>query len=246
MISVGSSPTKRISVKYYIIMGQKVNPKGFRIGVNNLWAVESQCYGKNFTNTKNLYKKSLFTENYLRKLFVSNEFIKGDTNLKIWDNMWQYDIEYAPLISKNNSSIQAFKKPLFHLSNIELQNYNATLWYQNGSLLCEFIKCSLKKGLPFRKIVTMIKVLFSSEKSYNIVLKTVCGTQLYEFTGLKIEYAGRFGGSRSRMANKISFRIGAVSLQKLETHVEFYEVPLYTKQGICNLQVWMAYKIIRV
>ncbi|GAA2574986.1 hypothetical protein GCM10010210_57320 [Pseudonocardia hydrocarbonoxydans] len=39
------------------------------------------------------------------------------------------------------------------------------------------------------------------------------------------------------MSSSIVFRLGAVSLQKLETYIEFFETPLYTKQGICNLQV---------
>lgn len=245
MISVGSNPTKRIFTKQYIIMGQKVNPLGFRVGVNNLWHTESQCYGKNFINSRRLYKKILPTRNNLNKLFESKMLIKGEMKSKIKDNKWQYNVEYAPLMLKNDFFSQISKKTLFTLSHIELQNYNATFWYQNGALLCEFIKFSLKKGFPFRKIVTIVNTMFSNKKHYNIVLKTVCGTQLFEFTGLKIKYVGRFGGSRSRMSSNLVFRTGAVPLQKLETYIEFYETPLYTKQGVCNLQVWMAYKASR-
>nr|YP_010925368.1 ribosomal protein S3 [Neoporphyra dentata]WKD83574.1 ribosomal protein S3 [Neoporphyra dentata] len=224
-------------------MGQKVNPRGFRVGVNNLWCTESQCYGKNFTSAKKLHKKILLTTNYLNKLLESKMFIKGYISSRIKDNKWHYSIAYVPLIPENDVSIQITKKSLFALFNIELQNYNERLWYQNGSLLCEFIKFVLQKGLPFRKIVTIIKMMFLNKKNYSLVLKTACGTQLFEFTGLKIKYAGRFGSSRSRMSNNVIFRTGSVSLQKLGTYIEFYEMPLYTKQGVCNLQVWMAYKI---
>lgn len=220
-------------------MGQKVNPRGFRIGINNLWRTESQCYGKNFSNPKRIYKKVLTTTNYLNHYLESETLIKGEIILKISDNRWQYNVQYAPLLPK-----KAFSTHMSKIFDIELKKYNTTLWYQNGLILCEFIKLSLKKGLAFRKIVNILKTLVSNKEHQKIVLKTSSGIQFFEFTGIKIKYAGRFGGSRSRMSNSIVFRLGAVSLQKLETHIEFYETPLFTKQGVCNLQVWMAYKII--
>lgn len=223
-------------------MGQKVNPRGFRIGVNNLWRIESQCYGKTFTNPRRLYKKMLPNANYLSKMFESKMFIKGEMFSIIKDNNCNYNIAYVSLIQNNEVPIQILKLSSSNLFNTKLQNYNAGLWYKNGSLLCAFLRENLKKGLPFRKIVTIIKTLFFNKKNYNVVLKAVCGTQFFEFTGLKIQYAGRFGSSRSRMSNKIVFRTGSVSLQKLGTYIEFYEMPLHTKQGVCNLRVWMAYR----
>lgn len=225
-------------------MGQKVNPKGFRIGLSNLWHTESQCYGKNFINQKKIYKQVLSTTNHLNLHLESEKLIKGDIYSKINDNRWQYNVQYVPLLPKKDPCIPQSKKLTSKIFSIEVQKYNATFWYQNGALLGEFIKFSLKRGLAFRKIVSIVKTLLFNTKKHKIVLKTVSGIQLYEFTGTKIKYAGRFGGSRSRMSSSIVFRLGAVSLQKLNTHIEFYETPLYTKQGICNLQVWMAYKII--
>nr|YP_009159741.1 ribosomal protein S3 [Pyropia nitida]AKQ53247.1 ribosomal protein S3 [Pyropia nitida] len=225
-------------------MGQKVNPIAFRIGINNLWRTESQCYGKSFINSKRLYKKVLPTTNYLNQLFKSKMFIRGEIQSKIKDNKWQYSVQYVPLLSQNSLDIQVDKKVLPSMFNIELLQYNTTLWYRNGALICELINLSLKKGIAFRKIVNTIKMLFLNKNKHKLVLKTVSGQQLFEFIGIKIKYVGRFGGSRSRMSNNIVFRTGAVPLQKLNTHIEFYEIPLYTKQGVCNLQVWMAYKTI--
>nr|YP_006280889.1 ribosomal protein S3 [Neopyropia yezoensis]AFH57692.1 ribosomal protein S3 [Neopyropia yezoensis]QGA30567.1 ribosomal protein S3 [Neopyropia yezoensis] len=220
-------------------MGQKVNPRGFRIGVNDLWNTESQCYGKGFKNQKQIYKKVLPATNFLNKHFESKTFIKGNTLSKINDNRWEYNVQYVPLLAKSDCLV-----PTFKMFDLDVKKYNATFWHQNGALLCGFIKSGLKKGLAFRKIINTIKILFFNKKKHKIVLKTARGIQFYEFTGIKIRYAGRFGGSRSRMSSSIVFRLGAVSLQKLETYIEFFETPLYTKQGICNLQVWMAYKTI--
>lgn len=224
-------------------MGQKVNPTGFRTGINNLWHTEGQCYGKDFRNSKILYRKLLPTTNYLNQLFESKKLIKGKIRSKIKDNKCYYNIDCFSLVPKNDSFIQIAPKFIFSSLDTEVQNYNMMSWYQNGSLLCEFIKTSLAKGLPFRKIVITLKTMFLSKKKHNTVLKTVCGTQFFEFTGLKIKYAGRFGGSRSRMANSIVFKIGSVSLQQLETYIEFHEMPLHTKQGVCSIQVWMSYRI---
>nr|QKZ95168.1 ribosomal protein S3 [Pyropia pulchra] len=223
---------------------KKVNPIGFRTGVNGLWRTESQCYGKNFTNPKRLYKKILPSTNNMHTLLESKFFLKGETQSKIKDNKWQYYMQYVPLLPQNSLDIQVDNFLSSSMSSIEIKTYNATFWYQNGALICAFIKCALKKGIAFRKIVSTMKMLFSNKNKHKVVLKTVCGIQAFEFTGIKIKYVGRFGGSRSRMSNSIVFRIGAVSLQKLNTYIEFYESPLYTKQGVCNLQVWMAYKII--
>nr|YP_009040908.1 ribosomal protein S3 [Neopyropia fucicola]AIB08128.1 ribosomal protein S3 [Neopyropia fucicola] len=220
-------------------MGQKVNPRGFRIGVNDIWNIESQCYGKGFKNQKKIYIKALPVINCLNNHFESKAFIKGNVQSKINDNRWEYNVQYVPSLAKQDCSVLTFE-----ISDIELKKYNATFWYQNGALLCGFIKSALKKGLAFRKIINIIKMLFFNKKKHQIVLKTASGIQFYEFTGIKIKYAGRFGGSRSRMSSSIVFRLGAVSLQKLETYIEFFETPLYTKQGSCNLQVWMAYKTI--
>nr|YP_009040938.1 ribosomal protein S3 [Pyropia kanakaensis]AIB08158.1 ribosomal protein S3 [Pyropia kanakaensis]AIB08216.1 ribosomal protein S3 [Pyropia kanakaensis] len=225
-------------------MGQKVNPRGFRIGINSLWHTESQCYGKSFINSKRLYKKILPTTNFLTKLLESKMCIRGEIQSKIKDNKWQHRVQYVSLLSQNSLDIQVGEKIAPSVFSIELLKYNTTFWYRNGSLICEFIKFSLKKGIAFRKIVTAIKMFFLNKKKYNLVLKTVCGQQLFEFMGIKIKYVGRFGGSRSRMSNSVVFRTGAVPLQKLNTYIEFYETPLYTKQGVCNLKVWVAYKTI--
>nr|AMN87293.1 ribosomal protein S3 [Pyropia endiviifolia] len=225
-------------------MGQKVNPIGFRIGINNLWRMESQCYGKSFINPKRLYKKLLPTTNNLNKLLESKMFLLGEIQSKIKDNKWQYSVQYVPLTSQNSLDIQACKKIVPSIFSIDLLQYNTTVWYRNGALVCEFIKLLLKKGIAFRKIVNTIKITFLNNSKFKLVLKTVRGQQLFEFIGIKIKYVGRFGGSRSRMSNSIAFRTGAVPLQKLNTYIEFHETPLYTKQGICNLQVWMAYKTI--
>ena len=123
LISVGLKPTKRIFTKQYIIMGQKVNPRGFRIGINNLWRMESQCYGKNFTNTRKLYKKTLPSTNYLNKLFESKMLTKGEVYSRILDNKWYCNVSYAPLVFVNDVSIQFPQKSLSVLLNIEVQNY---------------------------------------------------------------------------------------------------------------------------
>nr|BED43664.1 ribosomal protein S3 [Pyropia sp. Myanmar_A]BED43688.1 ribosomal protein S3 [Pyropia sp. Myanmar_B]BED43712.1 ribosomal protein S3 [Pyropia sp. Myanmar_C] len=225
-------------------MGQKINPQGFRVGVNNLWFAENQCYGKSFKNPKNLYKKSIFATNYLNQHFESKTLAKSKPQLKIIDNKWQCNLQYTSLLPKNDFDPQILKKLISKFLIIKLQSYNTPFWYQNGALLCEFITYCLKKGFAFRKAINFLKFLFIDKKNHKIVLKTVSGIQLFEFTGLKIKYTGRFGGSRNRMSSSTTFRMGAVPLQKLETHIEFNEILLYTKQGICNLQVWMAYKII--
>lgn len=228
-------------------MGQKVNPRGFRIGVNNLWSNENQCYGKSFKNSKRLANELYQISNFLDYHFEKTSLIKGQTETKISYNIWKYDVPYVfsfPQINPpiDNLSIKIAKR--FGI-NTEIKKFNTIFWYQSGALVCEFIKTALLKGLPFRKITNIIQALLKKKQKHQIVLKTLAGTKTFEFTGLKIRYAGRFGGSRSRMANNVVYRLGAVSLQKLETHIEFFETPLYTKQGICNLQVWMSYKIVQ-
>nr|YP_009132711.1 ribosomal protein S3 [Bangia fuscopurpurea]AKA66476.1 ribosomal protein S3 [Bangia fuscopurpurea] len=227
-------------------MGQKVNPRGFRIGLNDIWRGENQSYGKSFKNIKRLYKEIKNTSNFLNQYFESKNLVQGESKLKIEDNHWKYDLQYVPMFPKTIIDTYSVSKKTARIFSLDarIRSYNATFWYQNGRLLCEFIKISLKKGTAFRKITNIIDRLFAEKRSHQIVLKAVSGNKNLKFTGLKIRYAGRFGGNRSRMANSLVHRIGAISLQKVETYVEFYESPLYTKQGICNLQIWMAYKII--
>ena len=227
-------------------MGQKVNPKGFRIGLNDTWRDENQSYGKSFKNVKRLHKEINNTSNFLNQYFKSKNLVQGESKSKIANDHWKYDLQYVPMFPKTIIDTSSVSKKAAHILglNIKIRSYNATFWYQNGKLLCEFIKISLKKGMAFRRIMDTIDRLFTKKKSHQIVLKALSGNKNLKFTGLKIRYAGRFGGNRSRMASNLVYRIGAVSLQKVETYVEFHESPLYTKQGICNLQIWMAYKTI--
>nr|YP_009048895.1 ribosomal protein S3 [Wildemania schizophylla]AID57264.1 ribosomal protein S3 [Wildemania schizophylla] len=225
-------------------MGQKVNPRGFRVGVNELWANESQCYGKNFKNPRQLEKKFKQTSTFLNQYFERKELIKGQTQSKFLCNKLTCMVQYVPFSPQIDPSLKNASKKLSILceTNVKIKKFNSTFWYQNGLLVCAFVTAALKKGLPLRKIINIIQVLLDQNKKHQIVLKTCVGTKTFEFMGLKLRYAGRFGGSRSRMANSIVYRLGTVSLQKLETHIEFFEKALYTKQGLCNLQVWMSYK----
>ena len=227
-------------------MGQKVNPKGFRIGLSNLWHDEGQCYGKSFKNPKNLLKETRNIFTFLNQYFESKKLVRGQVEQKVFNKLKKYSIQYVPILPKSTPAIcnTATKTTYAFKKNIQVRNYNATLWYQNGPLLCEFIKVSLKKGIAFRKIINTIQQLLVLKTPHKIVLKTSFGTNIMEYTGLKVRYTGRFGGSRSRMASSIVCLIGAVSLQKIETHIQFYSSSLHTKQGLCNLQVWMAYKTI--
>jgi len=227
-------------------MGQKIDPRGFRIGLSDLWHDESQCYGKSFKNQKNLLKETRNIFEFLNQYFESKKLIQGKTNQKVSNKIKEYNVQYVPVSPKaasltHNMGLTAanvFKK------NIQVRNYNTTLWYQNGPLLCEFTKTSLKKGIAFRKIINTVQRLLELQTPHQIVLKTSSGTKIMEYTGLKVRYTGRFGGSRSRMASNIVYRIGAVSLQKIETHIQFYTSSLHTKQGLCNIEIWMAYKSI--
>nr|YP_010338868.1 ribosomal protein S3 [Bangia atropurpurea]UNJ18835.1 ribosomal protein S3 [Bangia atropurpurea] len=229
-------------------MGQKIKPKGFRIGLNDLWLNEGQCYGKKFKNPKRLVKETGNTSEFFKQYLESKTLVKGQINQKNFKDSLCYNVHYTPTLPNINPYINniTIKVSRIFCKTIYIRSYNTTLWYQNGTLLCEFIKNSLKKGIVFRKIVITIKRLLALTPPHTIVIKTLSGTKLLKYTGLKIRYAGRFGSSRSRMANSLVYLIGAVSLQKIETHIEFHESLLYTKQGICNLQVWMAYKIIPI
>jgi len=227
-------------------MGQKINPRGFRIGLSDLWHDEGQCYGKGFRNQKNLLKETRNISEFLNQYFDSKKLIQGQTNKKEFNKLKKYNIQYVPTLPKVTSLTHnmATKTAYVFKKNIQVRNYNTTFWYQNGPLLGEFIKTSLKRGIAFRKIINTVQRFLDPKTPHQIVLKTLSGTKVMEYTGLKVRYIGRFGGNRSRMASSIVYRIGAVSLQKIETHIQFYTSSLHTKQGLCNIKVWMAYKVI--
>lgn len=55
--------------------------------------------------------------------------------------------------------------------------------------------------------------------------------------GFKIRLSGRFEGSKTQMAKSVEYTIGSLPLTCLNSYVEFKKKELFTKSGICGLQI---------
>ena len=202
-------------------MGQKVNPVGFRLGVNRGW--DSVWYAK---------KKDF--GNYLIEDFRIREFIKKNvinsgvskvmierTTKKCFVTI--YTSRPGFVIGKKGSDIEKIKNNLSKISNTEVSlNIKEVKKPElNAYLVAENIAQQLVKRIAFRK--TMKRAIQSALR---------LGAK-----GIRVCLAGRLAGNE--IARTEWLREGSVPLHTFRAEVDYAEAEALTAYGIIGVKVWI-------
>lgn len=203
-------------------MGQKVNPKSFRLGNTVNW--DSQWF-----NEKKQFRKWLKQDTELRDYIlktckeaaVEKVIIERSPNLI---NIIIHTARPGIIIGRGGEGIESLKKQLknkikqdVRLEIQEVRNPDAS-----AQLVAQNIAEQIERRIPFRRILKSTIDRVSQNK---------------EVQGVKVAVAGRLGGAE--MSRKEWLSKGKIPLQTLRANLDFGKATAYNSYGTVGVKVWI-------
>ncbi len=209
-------------------MGQKVNPIGFRLGVNRTWS-------SRWLAPKGMYPEFLQEDLRIRK-FIEKKFDsagvakveieRAANNLRV--NVWSS--RPGIIIGKGGTGAESLKAELTKSCkiptgkdgrNVALNVFEVKKPDNDARLLALNVKSQLERRVSFRR--AMKKILGSAIKA---------GAK-----GVKVSCSGRLGGADiSRLEQ---YREGQVPLHTLRADIDFATAEAMTTYGLIGIKVWV-------
>ena len=204
-------------------MGQKVNPIGFRLGINRTWA--SRWYADN--NYAQLLQEDVRIRKFVNKKFSAAgiariEIERAAKNLKI--NI--FSSRPGIIIGKKGAGAESLKDEIVKACQIKsgepaLNVFEVKKPDLDAILLADNVKQQLEKRVSFRR--AMKKVMSACIKA---------GAK-----GVKVQVAGRLGGAD--MSRTERYMEGRVPLHTLRADIDYGRAEALTTYGLIGVKVWV-------
>ncbi len=201
-------------------MGQKVNPIGFRVGINRTWDSRwfaDESYAK-------LLHEDLQIRKYVRKRLaqagVSRIVIERPAKKA---RLTIHTARPGVVIGKKGADIEKLRKDLAKITKSEV--------HLN---IVEIRKPEIEAQLVAENVAQQLERRVSSRRAMKRVVQSAMrlGAQ-----GIRINCGGRLGGAE--IARTVWYREGRVPLHTLRAHVDFGQAEAKTTYGICGVKVWI-------
>ncbi len=205
-------------------MGQKVNPRVFRIGTTRTWNSKWYSHKNYAAKLENDVKIRKFLEKKFREASVDSVLIDrtADT-LEI--NI--FTARPGMIIGKGGASIEELKnhiaKKIIRTNKAKIQINIKEVSKPNLSakIIAQNIALDLEKRIPHRK--TMKKYIEQVMKA---------GGQ-----GVKITCSGRLGGAE--IARRENLAEGKIPLHTLRADIDYARLAAHTTYGAIGIKVWI-------
>ena len=201
-------------------MGQKVNPNGFRLGVNRTWS--SRWFSK--SNYAKFLHQDLEIKSYVEKKLKNASIAKINIERaakKIRISI--YSSRPGIIIGKKGADIEDLKTKLTKLSNLEvfLDIKEIRKPEVEAKLVAENIATQLEKRVSFRRAMK----------------KSVQSSMRLGAKGVKVLCSGRLGGAE--IARNEKYNEGSVPLHTLRSDIDYATAEAETTYGIVGIKVWI-------
>jgi len=201
-------------------LGQKVHPKGFRLGINKTW--DSKWFAKRD------YSKFLHEDLQIRKFVrerleragVSKiEIERASDSLKV--NI--YSARPGIVIGKKGSEVDRLKDDLKKLvsKNITINIHEIKKAEIDAQLVAENVALQIERRVAFRRAMK----------------KNVASALRFGAQGIKISCSGRLGGAE--IARTEWVREGRVPLHTIRADIDYGFAEAKTTYGIIGVKVWI-------
>ncbi|MEA1926302.1 MAG: 30S ribosomal protein S3 [Patescibacteria group bacterium] len=209
-------------------MGQKIDPRGLRIGINKTW--NSRWYNKR--NYKKLLQQDIMIGEYIKKRFKHASISSVETERSVAKiRIVIHTNSPGMLIGRGGKGLEDLRKDierkfLFNeklRTQIDVNEVRAI--EENAQLLADDAAMQLEKRISFRRVMkTMIsKVMYNR----NVL-------------GVKIQLSGRLGGAEMSRTEWLSQ--GSLPLHTLRANIDFAKAIAYTTYGTIGVKVWLNKK----
>jgi len=202
-------------------MGRKVNPIGFRLGVNKTWDGRWYAEGKDYTEQLH---QDLAVRDFIRKsndrAGISRiEIERFPGNVRIFVHTSKPGV----LIGRKGENVKGLRKNLEAMvgSKIDLQVKEIKEPDLDAYLVASNIAEQLVRRISYRR--AMRRALQQTMRA---------GAE-----GAKVEVAGRVGGSD--MARRVWVREGRVPLHTLRADIDYAVAEAVTTYSVIGVKVWI-------
>jgi len=206
-------------------MGQKVNPNGFRLGINKTWS--SRWFSK--SNYAKFLHQDLEIKSYVEKKLKNASIAKINIERAAKKlRISIYSSRPGIIIGKKGADIEDLKTKLTKLSNLEvfLDIKEIRKPEVEAKLVAENIATQLEKRVSFRRAMK----------------KSVQSSMRLGAKGVKILCSGRLGGAE--IARNEKYNEGSVPLHTLRSDIDYATAEAETTYGIVGIKVWINKGII--
>jgi small subunit ribosomal protein S3 len=202
-------------------MGQKVNPVGFRLGINRSW--DSIWYAK-----KNDYSKFLIEDYKIRQYIRKNIINSGVSEIIIERSSKKCSVSIHTsrpgfVIGKKGADIEKIKNKISKITDSEVYvNIKEIKKPElNAYLVAENIAQQLVKRIAYRRAMK----------------RAMQSTMRLGAKGIKVCVSGRLAGNE--IARSEWLREGSVPLHTLRANLDYAESEALTTYGIIGVKVWI-------
>lgn len=202
-------------------MGQKINPIGFRLGINRTW--DSRWYadtGEYSNLLHNDFKIRDYIKNELKQAGISKVVIERP------HKKCRVTIHAARpglIIGKKGADIEKLRKKLSVMANADtsLNIIEVRKPEIDAVSIAQSIAQQLERRVAFRRAMK----------------RAVQSAMRLGAEGIRINCSGRLGGAE--IARMEWYREGRVPLHTLRADVDYGTAEAHTAYGICGVKVWV-------
>jgi len=203
-------------------MGQKVHPKGFRLGIVRDW--DSKWYA----NDKE-FEKYLLEDFKIRKFIKEKLYTSGISKVEIERaakriKISVYTAKPGVVIGKGGKGIEDLRKDLEKLTggkSISLDIKEIKVPELDAQLVAENIAAQLEKRVSFRKAMK----------------QAMARAMRFGAKGIKTMVSGRLGGAD--IARTEWYKEGRIPLQTLRADIDYGFAEAHTTYGRIGVKAWI-------
>lgn len=202
-------------------MGQKVDPRGFRVGVINDWSSKWYADSKHFADY-------LVEDQKIRKFVKNKLYASGISKIEIertakFVKVNVYTAKPGLVIGKGGDLAEKLKAQLQKMINkdVNLNIVEVRMPDMDAGLVAENIAGQLERRISFRRAM---------KQCMQRTMKT--GAK-----GIKTAVSGRLGGAD--MARTEFYKEGTVPLQTLRADIDYGFAEANTTYGKIGVKVWI-------
>jgi small subunit ribosomal protein S3 len=203
-------------------MGQKIDPRGFRLVVTKDWSSRWFAHSNNFAKLlqEDIKIREILTKKFGRRASIGRILIERPAkSVKVT----LFTARPGVIIGKKGEGIEQIKQELQKIASVPLHlNVEEIRKPElNAHIVADQIAIQLEKRIAFRR--AMKRAMQTSMKMGAI--------------GIKIETSGRLNGIE--IARSEWYREGRVPLHTLRANVDYSTAEALTTYGIIGIKVWI-------
>ena len=225
-------------------MGQKINPKIFRLG--NVYTWSSRWFANNRQYGEFLLEDAKLRD-FLRKNLKAAGFLEVEIERSI--NKMKLIIHVSKpgiVIGRGGSGLEDMKKAierfLLRFRLLRQKNAPTRFWKETGKLKVEIAVEPVKEP---NLCAPLVALSIADQLVRRIPPKRACNQAIERVMnagaiGVKVVLSGRINGAE--IARREKFALGSIPLSTMREEVDFAVSPALTKSGYVGVKVWICRK----